>query len=61
MTMYGQNVINSYAHERAISLLPHAMDNCVFFDRDLEGSNDHGVARPEKSEGSFDANGDFIR
>jgi len=61
MKMYAQNLLNSNAHERAIDALPHATNDCVFFDRDLVGSDDHGVARPEKSEGPGNANGDLIR
>ena len=61
MNMYVQNLLNSNAHERATNAQPAAANNCVFFDRDLVRSNDHGVAWPEKSEGSRSANGDFIR
>ena len=59
MKMYAQNLLNSNARERAINAQPAAANNCVFFDRDLVGSNDHGVARPEKSEGPGNVNGDF--
>jgi hypothetical protein len=61
MKMYAQNLLNSNAHMRAINALLRAANNCVFFDRDLFWSNDHGVARPEKSEGPTDANGELIR
>ena len=60
MKMYVRNLFNSNAYERAINALRHVADDCGFFHRDPEWSNDDGVARPEKSEGSSDANGDFI-
>ena len=61
MKMYARNLLNSNAYERAISALQHVANDCGFFHRDLEGSIDDGFARPEKSEGSSEANGDLIR
>ena len=61
MKMYAQNLFNSNAYERAINALLHAANDCEYFYRDLNGSNDDGFARPEKSDGSSDANGDLTR
>ena len=61
MKMYARNLLNSNAYERAISALQHVANDCGFFHRDLEGSNGDSLSRPEKSDGSSDANGDLIR
>ena len=61
MKMYVRNLFASNAHVEAIDALPHATNVCVFFDRDLAWSDDHGVARPEESAGLGDANGKLIR
>ena len=61
MKMYQYNLFVSYAHVEAINALPRVTNDCVFFDRDFVWSDDHGVARPEKSEGRGDANGELIR
>jgi hypothetical protein len=61
MKMYALNLFASYAHDEAIDALPCVTNDCVFFDRDLVWSNDHGVARPEKREGLGSANGELIR
>ncbi len=61
MKMYRNNLFNGNARELSDNAFSHAANNCMFFDRDLAGSNDHGFARPEESDGLSDATGDLIR
>jgi nitrogen regulatory protein PII-like uncharacterized protein len=61
MKMNVRKFLNCNAHERAINALQHVADDSGFFYRDLKGSNDDSFARPEKSEGPSEENGDLIR